>query len=535
MIKLFIADDEAIVRKGLQTSIEWSSYGISIVGEAKNGVEALKMCLELQPHILLTDIRMPVMDGLELSKQLSEKLPGIKIVILSGYNDFEYAKQAIHLNVVEYLLKPFGAEELVALMVRLKNKILIEEKKQEEVLKTQTIIEENRQLLQSKLIRSILKDSYDDYTYIREKAKLIQLNLNGPFYQIIVFNIDDQELIREKLKYKEMEYIKNSIFSIAEEILQENCNGTIFMSEFDYFVGLINLDKSDSINLTSVLEEIKVAVQKYVKVTITIGIGNIYFNLQYINKSYDEAIFALRQKIYRGKNSIIHANEIANLTEIIEPADYPINEEKQLIEALKAVDDASIKNVVAIIFEKLRQSLVSEDNLKNYCAKLALMSVHTLEVMGIDIKKQLGVELNLYTEIKKYETIYDLQQWLITLLEKFTQQLNMYKSQKYKQMVNMTLEYIEKHYNENITLKVLSETVYVTPNYLSRIFKEETGENFIEWLNRFRIEKAKIFLKETMLKTYEIAEKVGYSDYKYFSYNFKKYTGISPRQYSNNN
>lgn len=337
----------------------------------------------------------------------------------------------------------------------------------------------------------------------------------------------------EKLQYKEMEYIKNSVLNIAEEILQEYCNGTICMGDFDYFIGFINLDINDSLHLPGVLEEIREAVQRYIKITITIGIGNIYFSLRDTAKSYNEAIFALRQKIYRGKNSIIHAKEIANLTEIIEPADNPINEEKQLIEALKAVDNNSMKNAVSIIFKNLKENHASEEHIKNYCAKLALMSVHTLEVMGIDIKKQLGMELNLYTELKKYETIYDLQQWLITLLEKFIQHLNTYKSQKYKQMVSMTLEYIKEHYHENITLKVLSEAVYVTPNYLSRIFKEETGENFVEWLNRFRIEKAKALLKDTVLKTYEIAEKVGYSDYKYFSYNFKKYVGMSPRQYCN--
>lgn len=527
---MLIVDDEVIIRRGIKTSIEWSSYGINIVGEAKNGKEALEKALALRPNIVLTDIRMPIMDGLEFSKKLKEALPDTKIVILSGYDDFEYAKQAIRLNIDEYVLKPFGCEELIRLILKLKNKIFEEQKSQETALRTQTILEENRLLLQSKLIHSLLRESYDDYTYIIEKAELIQLDLAGPMYQVLIIDIDDQYIIMEDLSTKEKEDFKNSVLNIALNVIQKYFKGTFCMNEFNYFVGIINTHTNGLIQILDVCKKIKDQIQNDLKITVTIGIGNAYPHIKNIATSYNEALTALRQKIYQGKNVIIHIKHVTTPIET-KAISYLMAPEKELLNALQEANFTSIKRILSKMFFNLKSSFATEEQVKNYCTRIILLSINTLESMGINIRRELGKELNIYAQIKKYETIDDMQQWLEQLLLIFIQNIENYKSQKYKQIVHVAIDYIKEHYAENITLKTLSEIVYVTPNYLSKVFKEETGENLIEYLNKFRIKKSKELLKDVRYKTYEIAEKVGYSDYKSFSYNFKKYTGQSPRAF----
>jgi two-component system, response regulator YesN len=534
MIKLLIADDEAVFRKGLLTSIHWNLYGIHVVGEAKNGQEALEKALTLQPDIILIDIRMPIMDGLSAAKQIRDKLPLAKIIILSGYDDFDYAKQALHIGVNDYLLKPFGADELLELMMRLKEKIIAQQKQLEDEIQTRNIMEENILLLQVKLIQTLLNEAYDDDKYIFEEARLIRLNLEGPFYQIIVFNIDDQDLLMENLSYKEKEFIKNSALCIASEVLQQYLNGTFCKTEMDYYVGLLNRTENSQVDMMEICREIKDAIQKYLKITITIGIGDTCPNIKGIASSFQNALHALRQKVYQGKNSIIDIKDVPQNIQII-PMSYPVNEERLLLTALKEIDENRIYNIISGTFAEFKKNRISEGEVKNYCIKLTSMSLNTLESMGVSIREQLGKDLNLYAEIKKHETIDGLEQWIKELLQNLIQNLNIYKAQKYKQIISTAIDYIHHHYHENITLKTLSDIVYVTPNYLSRTFKAETGENFVEWLNKFRIEKAKGLLKDHSLKTYEIAEKVGYSDYKYFSNKFKKYTGQSAREYLEEN
>ncbi len=533
MIKLLIVDDEAVIRKGLQTSIDWDLYGIRIVGEAKNGQEALEKALALQPEIILTDIRMPIMDGLAFAKAAHEKLPSAKIIILSGYDDFDYAQQALRLGAADYLLKPFGAEELLDLILQLKEKICAEQQQLEQALHTQNIVQKNRSFLQAELIQALLEAAYADRAHIFEKARLIDLNLSGPFYQVFVFNIDDQEIILANLPHKEADFIKSSLLNIASEVLQQYWNGTFCTSEPDYFVGLVNLNDGSGLPLLEVCREIKGTVYKYLKLTITIGIGACCSGIERIPDSYQGALRALRQKVYQGKNTVIHIKDVPPASPLITFAN-PAHEEKELLKALKTPDEKRITELLAAAFTAFKQKQAPLEEVKNYCIKLAYLSIYTLEAMGIQIER-LDAEINLYIQVKKYETMADLEQWLNEFLQKLIQNLSTYQVQKYKQIIKNAIDYIQEHYHESITLKTLADLVYVSPNYLSRIFKEETGENFVEWLNKFRIEKAKELLKDYRIKTYEIAERVGYSDYKYFSYNFKKYTGKSTRQYLEEN
>jgi len=529
MLRVMIIDDEPTIRKGIISSIDWSQYEIEIVGEASNGKEALEIVPGLGPQIIITDIRMPMMDGLELTHELKKLLPETKIVILSGYDDFSYAKQALRLGVCEYLLKPVGAEELITLLLKLKNDIQVETAKKIQAETTQTLLNENLLLLQSEFIQTMMKGALNDSDLILQKAAQLNIDFTGPFYQVVIVDIDDYLLQTEGLPEKEQAAIKQMVLNAAQKVLCSKGTG-LFFSEFDYLIGLIHGTKSEMDATMEVYRAIQTEIKQNLKLTVTIGVGRSYGNLKEIPCSYQEAAICLRKKIFTGKGKII-IFEPEWLQPTTRPLIYPTTDEKELLNQLKLMESQQVTTIIEKIFTNLSATLASPEALRNICVKFIIIVMNSLEELGVDFEKHLGKNFEPYKEIDKYETIEDIKEWFNNLMQSFIKIIKETKNEKYKGIVKVAIQFIQEQYSEDINLTDISNTVFVTPNYLSRVFKEQTGESLINWLNRFRTEKAKTLLHDLEIKVYEIAEKVGYNDYKYFSHIFKKYTGMTPKEY----
>lgn len=530
MITMMVVDDEATIRIGIRNSIDWSSLDIEIAGEAKNGREALSKAAELNPDIIVTDIRMPVMDGLELTRNLKELAPKTKIIILSGYNDFEYAKKAIELGVCEYLLKPVGAEELVKLVVKLKDQIINENKKRNDEISSRMLFNETLPFIQSKFLNNLLKEGVSDKKAIIERAAILKLDLSGPKYQVIIIDIDDYLLITEHYPEKDKDLLKYSVMNISEEILSSSTNGFVFFSEFDYLLGLINIKSETKTTIMDICKEIQFCITRYLKLSSTIGIGGIAGSLDDISTSYNEALISLRNKMYSGKCRIIHIDSVAkkHSTELLH---YSTEDERELLNSLRTMNIEKLYEIIDKLFMNFIEAKTGYNRIKSICLRIIMISASVLEEIGIKLESAVGEDFQPDIEIRKYETIESIETWLKRLFKSLIGAMQENKNNKYKSIVKVAIEYINEHYKQNLSLNDVAGKVYVTPNYLSKVFKQETGENFVEWLNQFRIDKAKALIGNIGAKTYEIAEKVGYNDYKYFSYNFKKYTGYTPKEY----
>lgn len=530
MIKMFIVDDESIIRTGIKNSIDWGSFDVEIAGEAKNGREALSKAIELNPDIVITDIRMPVMDGLELTQSLKEHVPNTKIIILSGYNDFEYAKKAIELGVCEYLLKPVGAEELVKLVLKLKDQIINESKKRDMEISAQLLFNENLPYIQSKFIDNLLKGENEDKKTILERAAILKTDLSGPKYQVIIIDVDDYLLITEYYPEKDKDLLKYSVLNIADEILSSNCNGSVFFSEFDYLIGIINVKNETKAAIIDICKEIQFCITRYLKLSVTIGIGSVSECLDDISVSYNEALISLRNKMYSGKSRIIHIDMI-DKGHSNPPLHFSTEDEKELLNSLRTMNIENVYKIIDKLFTGFIETKAGYNHIKSVCLRLIMLSASALEEIGINVESPFGEDFQPDVEIKKYETIENIEEWLKSLFNSFINVMQENKNNKYKSIVKFSIQYINEHYSEAFSLCDVASKVYVTPNYLSKVFKQETGENFVEWINQFRINKAKTLLTDIGSKTYEIAEKVGYNDYKHFSYNFKKYTGYTPKEF----
>ncbi|QAY68011.1 response regulator [Paenibacillus protaetiae] len=530
MIKLLIVDDEPNIRKGIRTSIEWEQYGIEVAGEAADGAEALEKALQLKPHIVVTDIRMPLMDGLELARRLKNELPAARIVILSGYEDFSFAKEALSIGVQDYLLKPVGAEELIELLLKISEDIKRAEADKRNQQSLNMVLNENYQAIKSDFINRILQGGFSNPASIMDKAALLKIPLDGPQHILLAVDIDDFALMTEDLPESKRELIRFSVMNIAEEVLLSHASGLVCYSEFDHLIGLMNGNRLNEDFIARICEDIQQAVRTYLKLSVSIGISGICSRISDLNIAYAEAFSALKAKIHKGKASLIRYHDLA-----VSPAPhhvlYPSEEEKVIIGCLKTINTAELQNAIDQIFNRFAAGQTDAARIRSICGRLLLMSVSGIEEMSVDVSSIIGTDFNPYREMERFDTLEDLRNWMNHLLGRLSGLVQENKNEKFKGVIKTALRYMEENYDRAVSLADVAAVVYVTPNYLSRIFKEEMGLNFVEWLNRYRIEKAKALLAEPGAKTYSVAEKVGYSDYKYFSQMFKRFVSCSPKEY----
>jgi len=530
MIRLLLADDEPTIRKGIRTSIDWAGYGMEVVGEAANGNDALALALETRPHVVLTDIRMPVMDGLELARRLKSELPDTRVVILSGYEDFAYAKEAVRIGAEEYLLKPVGADELVGLLSRLRDEIKRNDAANRSRQSREHAFNENRPKIRSDFLRRLLRENDPDPATVYGKAEPLHLDLSGRQYAVLAIDIDDFALMTDRLPAAERELLRYAVLNVAEEIVAARASGFVGYSEFDHLIGFVCGDDLSRGKIESLCKEIQEGVRRFLKLSVSIGIGRTREQFRDLGGAYAEAFSALKEKMYAGRESLIRYREPASSREN-RTVLYPSDEEKAIANCLKSLDADGWKRAVDLVFERFRATQADAENIRSICGRLVLVSASGVEEMGIDTAQAIGADFNPYREMERVDTLAGLKEWMSGLLRRLTLLVEENKNAKFKGMIKSAIRYMEEHYDEDLSQADVAAVVFVTPNYLSRVFKEETGVNFIEWLHRYRIDKAKQLLSEPGAKTSAVAEKVGFSDYKYFSHIFKRYVGCAPKEY----
>ncbi|OPX45975.1 HTH-type transcriptional regulator YesS [Ruminiclostridium hungatei] len=530
MIKIMIVDDEFVIRQGIITSIEWESMGMTIVGEAANGKEAYEKALSLEPHIIVTDVKMPIMDGLELTRLVREAMPKVRIIIISGYDEFQYAREALRMGVSEYLLKPIGADELVKLMLKQCNEIIKECKETDRETKIKSIFNENFYFMQERFVNNLVRGENSDWELILEKSRELNLDLCGKDYQAVIIDIDDYLLITEQMSSARKKAIKNNVKTIADRIIYPSTGSLFFLSENGYLFSIINVKDSNRYDLNNLYREIQYEVRKSHGITVTMGLSSIHKHICGIPQAFSEAVQTISNKAFKGKNQIISINDV-NRAQASAPVIYPASEEKEIMDCIRTLDSEKLNSVLDRMYVKLAGSEADYKDIKNICLRLITIAEIQLEELGVDYGNQNKKQLDRYVEIEKYETVEDIKEWNKGIFHTIINAIQSSKNDKFKGIVKVAMQYSHEHYYEDIGVEHIAAITYVTPNYFSRVFKKEMGRSYTEWLNTVRLDKSKVLLKDLKLKVYEVAEEVGYNDYKIFTHNFKKYVGCTPKEY----
>ena len=535
MYRVLLVDDEILVRDAIRKRIDWEGLGYELAGDCQNGKEAIEFVKEHPVDVVLTDICMPYVDGMELSHFLHDNYPEILIVIFSGFGEFEYAKKAIQYNVSEYLLKPVTAVELSEVLSNMRKKLESARKEEQKIRRLTKVSKEyhkNEQMIRSQAISSLVTCSKDMGECIRNLEGM-GIFLDATDYRVAVLSIDlYSELHEQNLEQRqESALMAFVVYNISDEIVS-NYDAGIAYQESNNKTGILfktNRPREFFGTVKKICGEIQEKVYETMKLEISIAVGPYVKKTDELHFSYDRANEALSYRYLLGGNLLLDLESDAKFENDISL----YIELTQLSEAVRKNQKREVERILKIIHDKIMESRVNKSRACLYMQQVIRTLSELVEKVHPDprrIQEERNQLLGKISEKKTFEKAFDVVECYANGACDY---LKMENSSSGKRQAMEAVEYIKENYADpDLNLNGICAHLGISTSHFSSIFKEETGETFMEFLIRIRMEKAKELLEHTSLKNYEIAERVGFADPHYFGISFKKMTGKTPTEYA---
>ncbi len=530
MLKVFLVEDEFIVREGIKNNVDWKGHGYDFCGEASDGELAYSMIQKSKPDIVITDIRMPFMDGLTLSRLIKKEMPWIEIIVLSGYEEFEYAKEAIKIGIAQYLCKPISSDELLAEVDAVALKI--EEKKKERQIKELYMreMEENTREERKDLFQNLVTGQ-KTVAELLEQAGKLRIDISSVWYNIVLIKLKSENHALDEYSYSLVE-IEEKLREQQElrEIVSfdRNLEGNALLFKADTIEALLELQ-------SSYLEEMKQILSNYQHVWYFGGIGQPVNRLLELPNSFARASHAFAHQYLINESVILDSRDM-------EVGKNPNKEDFDLGNvSTKSLDRGKIRDFLKLgdpeetvyfveeFFGALGDGAVKSTVFRQYitmdCYFCIVEFLEELQLSRDDIEP---LDINSGVFLNEEEAC----KYIVRIIKKAMELREQVASNRYGRVVQEVMDYIDKNYaDENLSLNLLASHVNFSPNHLSMIFSQQTGQTFIKYLTDYRMNKAKELLRCTNKKSSEVSFDVGYKDPHYFSYLFKKTQGMTPTQY----
>ena len=534
MYKILLVDDEILVRDAIRENIDWRKLDCELIGDCENGKQAVEFVKTHEVDIVLTDILMPYMDGMELSHFLHDNYPDILIVIFSGFGEFEYAKKAIQYNVSEYMLKPVTAMELTKVIENMKEKLdsrKKEQRKMESLTQVSQDYHKNANVIRSKALDCLVKCTRDVQVSLDELERM-GITFQAASYRVAVFDIDTySDMYQMDMdKQQESALMAFVLFNVGDEIVVQEKAGVVYQEGNNrvciIFAG--NRTKEFSESIHRICHEIQKKVKEVIGLETSIGIGSWVRSPYELIYSYRLAAKAIDYRYLLGGNLLFDMEEKKTDNSI-----FLINDLEILTESIKSGDRRLMEKTLEQIETEIKSALVEKSYACIYLQQVIRAIGNTCQSLSEEPEKiiaQREALLKAVTEQRMFSQA-------AALVEKYAQEvfdaLQELNSSSGQRQGMLAMDYIQKNYMDPcLSLNSICSYLNISTSYFSTIFKEMTGETFIEVLTRVRMEKAKELLENTTMKNYEIAEKVGFSDPHYFGISFKKITGKTPTEYA---
>lgn len=534
-IKVFLVEDEMVIRRGIKNSIDWEKEGYIFCGEASDGELAYPMIIKEKPDILITDIRMPFMDGLELCKLVKKELPNIKILILSGYDEFDYAKEAIRLGVTEYLLKPISSGKLLEALNGVSESIRREKEDKDLVRKYMEEMRENTEHEKQKFFEQMIAGNLSMADAL-ETGKKYEMNLSAGMYNLLLFRFT---LGKENRKSGELlgeaEYAIEKLTERLEYVFE-------FQRGVEGWAFLLMADNEEQMServkeLSKDLEEI---MKNYSTIAYFGGIGQPVARLRELEESFREAERALAARFTMELNRIISVEDIRmaqnvdTLDDIEITSFVEIEKTRTMLEKfLNNGAEDEIDEFVDVYINELPEENLKSVLMRQYIimdAYIVMMSFCE-KIEGIEGEMQAQSE-ELKNSMKTIQTLEEIKNYIRMLLKKIIGVRDTISGRRYSDIIEIAKDQIRKTYmSDEISLNTIAAEVGMSPSYFSSIFSKEMGKTFVEYLTEIRMDRAKELLMCSSMKTSEIGYEVGYKDPHYFSYIFKKTQNCTPKEF----
>jgi two-component system, response regulator YesN len=539
MYKLLIVEDEPSFREGILTMIDWESEGIHVIGAASNGRKALEMMDSELPDILLTDIQMPQMSGLELIEETQKREIDLIPVLLTGYSEFDYAQRALKLGVFDYILKPCNPKQVREVILRVKDELIRKRSQASQVNRLELQWMANARTIKedklTKWLKSASRNAEERIAEITEYG----IKLSDKPVLAIVFRFDSKELNALAYEENDLILIRYAASNIMEETIGDRFAGQQeLLTLEDQFILLANVpDVTINEDIQGSLESVQRNLSAFLKVSVSIGVGSVT-DLQELHRSYKEALGALSRRFFYGGSGLFVATEKTEEPSTAAESSKFQNDFAELERQIRGhIAESNYADFVSGVEEWL-------DSFKEQGLSISRIHLHTYSLIDGLIKEissnpheGMREEIEQFESyaglVQKLETFEELSTMMTVVIQKFVELKNSKKP--LHKTIQFVIDLINEKYDTNLTLKSIAEEVFMSPSHLSTLFRQEMGINFLDYLHQHRIDKAKHLLKETNGKVYAIARQVGYYDEAHFVRFFKKWTGMLPSQYKKQN
>lgn len=535
LYRIMIVDDEEEIRLGIIKKIDWESNGFVMVGDAENGQDALEKVEKLQPDVIMTDIKMPFMDGLELGKKISELMPSTKIIIFSGCDDFEYAHRAIKINVIEYILKPINSMELIEVLKRLKIQL---DHEYDEKRNLQTLYKhyvESLPVIREQFLIGAIEGRVTENQW-KEQSEKLDVDFKAKYLSVALIHADGTLISEEENSVsiqKDSALISISIKKIVDENMGKYCKFISFPYS-DIIVVIGNFEeKEDILVFIKGINEVCKIYERIIGLTMSAGVGYVYNNPSEIRFSYRSAQSALDYRFVLGTGKAIYIDDVEPDNSI--QLQFDEQEERFMLNAIKISSEEEIAETIDKLFRKIEDLLLPFNKYRIYIMEIMTSILKLVQAYNLDIDEIFGENFNCYSYLETFDSIDEVKKWFIKKAIKVSICIKRERINSSMLLVEKAKQYIKENYNDyDISVEKLCSKLHVSPTYFSTIFKRETEMNFVNYLTTVRLEQAVKLLNTTDDKTYMIADKVGYPEANYFSYVFKKKFGVSPSKYRKN-
>lgn len=519
-LKVLLIDDEPSVIDGLKAIIPWDEIGFQICGYAYNGEDAYKLIKECEPDLIITDIKMPIMDGLQLIGKCIEEL-NIKahFIILSGYDDFSFARQALKYNVKDYILKPVDEDEMIPVLKKIHKQIESnkEAEKQREI---------ELKYIISETVSRILNG--EDKEKLYNRARMILGISDNSCYRLCMLEIEDIEEIMNNVDGEVIQSVKDKFINDIKNCFNYEDILYIYDDGLNKLIVFINESVKSKKNIAKFAEGIKQFAKDKYNVIVSIYISDKHLGITSVNEAYKQVLETRKFRFYKGKGCVLYSENYKNIS-----LDYNITQSvaiESIIEHIELNNAHSVVVEINTIFAVFLQRYTAPEVVHAFLSNIYLGVVRLISSMEGNIEefvqnhKLFDIDINT-------TTLECIRQSIINFCKSACKYLDNIRKKQSANVINDIITYINKNYHEDLSIKSIAERFYMNPTYLGQLFKKTTGLYFNDYLNVVRIEEAKKLLRRTNLKIYEIAQKVGYTNPDYFMNRFEKLNNISPLKY----
>ncbi|WP_415639915.1 response regulator, partial [Paenibacillus lupini] len=533
--------DEPEVTEGLMMEIDWESCGFSEVKTAGNGKEAMELVEKMEPDVLITDISMPYMNGLELSDWVKKMYPITRVVILTGHDEFEYAKQAINLQVEAYVLKPFSGQQLTETVLEVKRRMDEERKMRNNIELLQEHYRTTLPIVREKFLSSLIT-RHQSIAAIREKADKYGMELEGEGYLVSIISVihsdkpeegEDPHHVVSSIKDLDLKLF--SITNIASEIWMRDKLGKVFIHQDQVVLFTVSPDANGELVMETTqnaLKEILQSIEKFLKLPIMIGVGTITQDIRSLKYSYEAAESALDYRRILGMNQIICIDDMEERVQ--EKLIFDEWKEQNLVRSIKLGTEQELSDVIDELFDNISRVQAPVHDFQHYLLEMVTAIIKLSKMIDDGTDPIFAGGAGILNQYQKLNTLNETKAWFTDLCGKVRSRIVSRRQSSYKHIVEEAIQYTKTHFgDQELSIAVVCAHLHISTGYFSSLFKKEVKLTYGAYLLQLRMEAAKEYLRTTEMKTFEIADKVGFADPNYFSLCFKKYEGVSAKEYRN--